>query len=1622
MENEFIDNPITLHIMGLDMKGKTLYEKEVWIWKGAIGAGKIGGDSREYELTTDEEKVLFSNEDIFDIPELTPAKDTKDSKKIGFERKIEDLKPVKQVKEAQTKKKTKQHKHESRVIKEFSIYPEDRINEFKDKIALVSKIAPYKQHLYAYIDETVVPMRYKLITDNNVIVDVNKIFAEVNHVLDIPIDINLFQNKDTLTVEAYDMFTTMRDMYKNFGITEYYMISVDEFFQPNIKILQETIRNDSYQFQLLYYGLVVKLWPMMTPDVFQKYILAPHEMRDTFPDLMIPSERKYVSERDIIDYKYRLLSDAEHGYKKFPGFKKYSPQLSIGDRANRNGDMSMSIKSAVLESIATIGLSKLNIRNLFNQLHITHHIPLIKVRLMLNNQSLVLTKIEKPSLNENDPRGIQRVYDKIKYRLQINTNNSILLVIRIPEKLFRQSDLENNYLVFVITDGGHYTVKSSWGDEVQMEFQTVYKIIEAAINPTIGIINKFGHTIFEGVNHLPFIQPNNTKFSSLNLNIIWHRTTTQSEFQSVIAYLRDDMMSGIIKSSEIVDQPGSVNFAIAKGITEYDPTLIEKNMVLWNYYEYLSNSKVKQRWNSLFERGRQVSIMHRTSDIKIEVIDIREKEFEQFYQYIVSFLYRTETKLKKSPKSTEESGVKKNMLKILKSRDPDLYVFKRYGSDVVYSRICQKDHQPIPYTETEYKALPDAKRKKVVKYWNFTNKSPMWYLCPNTKYPHLSFITGQHPRDYCLPCCKKMASSEEEDSDTVSTKKSHVYNTCIDTHVYNDIEETTIASRYIMNYGKPVEIGRISHLPDMLDKYLLYNLSDQEIVDDITSMDSYRLDLENGSESKLYSISKIKTQLRRSRIHVVQFSELRFLLEKQIPHIGKTWLQVIKSPDVNPQIYQKIQETSIEPLIIHWTASPKAPNGVLIHLILSHSILAKAAMLGKKDIEVKYINPKQMAAAMIKNKETAITGSGFKKQGYYLYGVPQNNANIMNIGAGFSIASSIGITFEEFIAETIKIIKQNDVNYFKILLKNRLELYFDDMSHLISVMNNLFLRDKILLDIGTNSKFTMWNELFIDMARLCHNKYVLVFDDISMDISGTSIKVSRIIENMDIILSDKAALAPNTTRDYILLLRKRKKTRTFFTSNYLFYPIYIINPHDFFKDSKIQKRIYNQEDEFMKLITQLVQGSLTEQVANQTEINLLTVLDYIKTIKHVSLDKVLINSKNMCYAIILIVNGKSMLLPVGLTTYTDVGVTRKPFYREDVTASWDMVYNFIKGYNEYIIDLSEKAGMYRVMEGHFKPKNELNRREMKILPISALIKINKFLHLGTGIIGFRTSSQEYVYFKPLKTPPIFKPTQYNLMEDIVAEQPNVYNLMYDPDIVNKLILQQAQKEESPISSKELSRALYNKYLYSLLVVQFITKLDSDRNLPMRRQVSKIVSSANFKNVDSIRAMHKKISDLVPVEDAASIKAHVDEYLNTHFDRKLLIQTINEIIYNFDRVTLNKLNVLSNGFDKLTKEEQHTARKVLVKKVTKIVDTITVVGTPKFTDEQANNVFAPCNYCKGSKLVVPSGSIPDLVSILVDDICNPLKRGYILSPNMSNIQDYYHFSKGDHEEIYVKLGT
>lgn len=689
-----------------------------------------------------------------------------------------------------------------------SFYPEDNFADVKNKVLLLSGIPIYRQHLF-YVTLGKIHTTYDLFIDGIYSVDIRNVMSYAStNILGIPIDKYIYHNNDILKIEANDTFNILGNTMVDSTI---YIVDLGLYMNPIKSQLFDMI-NDNYQLELLYYGFVIKFWPSITFDIFKEYITDEPSLSLKYPN--------YIKSRQILDNIYKLersICDSN-----------YSLRDEAADLIDKR-----TIDTAITQIIGYVQNinAVINIRNLFDLLKTNELMTTIYAYLTYNNKKYLLrkryirTKKEFPLSIEN--------YMREDIIIVINANNSII------------------YLN--ILSNGTYYVKCSFAEEDGLDFTDIIEYMQKYISPIIDQINKFGSYVFLHNAQLQHINKSNLVFKSLNLCVFWKKIMTNASFKVFKSLFEPYTRANIIQANSM-QQFDKYEFILIKGIYQYDPTLIEKimssstNIKLQNYYEYLYNNTVKKKWEQQY-KGKNIRLLHRTTDVKFEIYNILENEFTICLFYLSTFICKAikNQSLSKTFESHEYKSVKK--LKKLREEDPSLYNLKKFGSNRLYSIMCQNHRQPLIYTADELKNLPQNEINKLVKYWNFTMNKPAYYGCPSTQYPHLSFITDIHPKNYCLPCCGKKPQN-------VAGYKSDVNKTCLEKYTYSKTKQTSDFTKYIIGYNKPIETNRLARFPPCSLKTILSSITESSGMGYyIVGVEQTLLSLNNAG--MYYSIAKI---------------------------------------------------------------------------------------------------------------------------------------------------------------------------------------------------------------------------------------------------------------------------------------------------------------------------------------------------------------------------------------------------------------------------------------------------------------------------------------------------------------------------------------------------------------------------------------------------------------------------------------------------------------------------------------------------------------------------------------------------------------------------------------------
>jgi hypothetical protein len=646
--------------------------------------------------------------------------------------------------------KENENKNGQEWIWDHNLYLDDKVSEIKLKINKILGIPIFRQHLwYVQNKKHAIPLKYNFYQNGVVhyIDFYNSIILADQQgdekLYDVPVDMALYQNKDVLKIEAYDNFELLENFYDE--MDELHLVDLETIIAPNRESMINNLLDDKNQLQIFYYGFIIKYFPMLDMAAFVEYIDS-KSLGDSYPELEPnPSVLKYLDKQEELQAAgVNLYAFDQHRIKRID--QVFTRSLT---------ETTLKVNSAWKNKI-------INLRLLFDLFSLDEDVDAIKLYDIYKGRHIILDKFKEKKSEE----------------------------VLIPGVLFFQVIIRRQpiqRLNMYLYPNGAYSIKGSWSDDQNYEFDDIHKIAQRYIAPVVKKINSFAaqNVMYHGSKiQIPVIDKSNTKFIDIGISMFWKKMLTTVEYEIFKQILASFASARIMIEKEIDKQ--SIIYYFKKGMYDFDPKRIEKTSIVDNYYSYLTNSDIRQKWFTLFEQVRIFKVTQRFNDIKFEITGIKEGEYEWYNKYItllMSIFMHTRHSAELKDETDDQAHLMKykKPLSNLKEQDPHLYNFKKiYNSDIVYSKLCQKPFQPVLLTQYQYDKLPSDKKSKITKYWNFTTNTNAFYQCPNPKYPNLRFLVGKHPKNYCVPCCKITAPSEGPND-----KQKVIYQECIKNHIYD---------------------------------------------------------------------------------------------------------------------------------------------------------------------------------------------------------------------------------------------------------------------------------------------------------------------------------------------------------------------------------------------------------------------------------------------------------------------------------------------------------------------------------------------------------------------------------------------------------------------------------------------------------------------------------------------------------------------------------------------------------------------------------------------------------------------------------------------------------------------
>jgi hypothetical protein len=1101
----------------------------------------------------------------------------------------------------------------------------------------------------------------------------------ISIIADVPCD-NQYVLFKKLVIDTTDKFLS------DFApLNQAVVILLDDFVEEQSQSSRHILQ-DSFIFERVFEGFIKKYFPLMNIIDFQSYLSG-----------NIDNSIEKVS--NIIEQEYKI----------FDILNKFSSKKSI-DSIKLN----KFISSATLSVDKSITQSNLNLRNLFDKLHIS---PLSQTK----DLQIYMLYYELP---------IEKTVKKyILHKLRSNSQQfKILAKFREGLTIVRIVDKQIEYIN--ITEDGNWSITTSWKEENSM---IVEDIIKYCIKSSLNVITHINTLIpFFAKESITTMTNSNNKITNITVSLLWTKTLNYIEFRTLRQQFNEFIMGEMAESrtSPILE-------------------------VMW--FKGVINPCV-------------IKIFHRVTDVKIDIIETSPKDYENITGILIPFFAFINEKINNLPKTKESNDQK--LIRKLREQDSQLYDKLKEGN--IYSKKCQGIRQPIILTDEEYSKLKPNQKEEVYKYWNFTRNSPAYYSCQldksTGKHLIMSFLTGIHEDNYCVPCCKKKELNE-------SSKHHERDKECLDNHTYSKVNKSTY-SGYIFVSNKTITEGRLGYLPntiiDLLEskndefKQLVEiessdeededmmessdNLFDENY-DDIYDDEEYGDELVDDEYINEYNYSRSHNDVSGGKIKVNRKKHKHKYVRVNIggsvmklPVIGSNdsdnvdkneSSDIFKSliDETNIREQERLKQKQIEEDLFVEKQQTNKQDKIDCSIVPMLSIMTGGYKVKKETPELKDREVNLHNGVSATYADTNVSH-------FYAYGTTQYFKAVDNAGIVHVLVHAMDMDISEFINGIVKYLKETETSYSSPML--------------IDALINIFIQNVDFYDWDAD-----WVSIFADLVLEVYDINIIIFRPNSDSI--------RIRYNM-------------SPKILIIQYDFEKSTE--------FYPIYRINTNKFNKSGIIEQKIFPSIEELDKLLPQSTSNDLTA----------------VQKLKNIKINKQLINISNKCYAVIAEIDNEECYIPVVYSYLVSrIPLEYKVFKRSD-----------------YKLSLSASRKITKQLKGKVKYTIWLLSSTYKVTDIKntlgLITNISDSIKPSLTFIGYCHDDMN-VYCNDMSD------------SDLKQMDEELYNLPryitdVDYDDINQAIQQNKQISDKIIDI--YSDGYYNQHLYKFIKIELINLVDSGK--------------------------------------------------------------------------------------------------------------------------------------------------------------------------------------------------
>ena len=529
----------------------------------------------------------------------------------------------------------------------ISIYNEDSIEDFKEKIQVITKIPYYKQ----YISNDDRSVGYNL--EFNTGVDVDILYPNIleldfeNIINDVPINITYYDMKDNINVIATDIKTNMNSFSINNQL-EFILISLDSYINDKNSLLF-LAKSDQNSYDIIYYSFIVIFFPLISYNVFSLYLISENEIALQYPDIGL----------NISEYKQKI-NETQKLINNINNLKTSSKSYLINTK-----DLVVSFPGYNNKILST--------KYLFDNIQIDKFLTVNFIEALINisGNYTYIKKINHVISRDNNKRNINLELNQICINC-FSTNQA-------------------NVLTITINEYGYVSIYASTRNDIILTKEDFIKYIALDVNKILEKINNLGSSVFYTSQNLQLVDTNN-KYYSLSQTSLGIMFNTQYNYEHFINLIDSLLSTSMFRYAKNDKSKNGYYYILKHNITSYSDNMIKYiNKESSNQFEYLTDERKKNNMQIVFD-SKKIYIQHVRNFLSIDLLNLSKEESNFYVEFVTRFVEFNSAKLNITDSISDK----------LKLTDPILF---NYSEGVRYPRVCQKKLQPVITTKNDKKAV-----------------------------------------------------------------------------------------------------------------------------------------------------------------------------------------------------------------------------------------------------------------------------------------------------------------------------------------------------------------------------------------------------------------------------------------------------------------------------------------------------------------------------------------------------------------------------------------------------------------------------------------------------------------------------------------------------------------------------------------------------------------------------------------------------------------------------------------------------------------------------------------------------------------------------------------------------